>query len=407
MIFPKKFHLSKTKQSALLHQTKEPRSKERRALGAFYRATGASFLSVILIDKQATHIMPEKQRAFVTLATTEEYAKGACVLAASLKQANTAFPAVCLVSETLSKCALLTLGSFFTEVITVPAAFCDVEMHAAIEKSSHALVHHLKRPELKVTFMKIFVWSLVQYEKLIFIDADMLALDNIDDLFERPELAACADAGWPDCFNSGLFVCVPSAKTLQRLIAFALKEGSFDGADQGLLNEFFADWASLSAEHRIPFVYNVTINSHYSYVPAALHFRRRVKCVHFIGAQKPWFYPSHSGQSNAWDAPTPATFDDYLRDWWRIFNEHVKPVIEAVTKALSAEDTSFNTLNSIPGLRSAAWAASPDGTSGAFSGYRVQWRNDVEALCADNRRQLEKPKRLPEIDSNHASDNEQ
>ncbi|KIH62429.1 glycosyltransferase, family 8 [Ancylostoma duodenale] len=34
-------------------------------------------------------------------------------------------------------------------------------------------------------------------------------LQNADELFERPEFSAAADIGWPDCFNSGVFVYVP------------------------------------------------------------------------------------------------------------------------------------------------------------------------------------------------------
>ena len=37
-----------------------------------------------------------------------------------------------------------------------------------------------------------------------------MPLSNIDDLFQFEELSACRDAGWPDCFNTGLFVLKPS-----------------------------------------------------------------------------------------------------------------------------------------------------------------------------------------------------
>ena len=52
---------------------------------------------------------------------------------------------------------------------------------------------------------------------------------NIDDLFDREELSAAPDAGWPDCFNSGVFVYAPSEQTYQNLVAFALSMRSFDG----------------------------------------------------------------------------------------------------------------------------------------------------------------------------------
>jgi len=54
-------------------------------------------------------------------------------------------------------------------------------------------------------------------------------LENIDDLFDREELSAAPDAGWPDCFNSGVFVFCPSLETYRTLVHFALTHGSFDG----------------------------------------------------------------------------------------------------------------------------------------------------------------------------------
>ena len=54
-------------------------------------------------------------------------------------------------------------------------------------------------------------------------------LQNVDDLFDREELSAAPDVGWPDCFNSGVFVYQPSQETYASLLHFALTNGSFDG----------------------------------------------------------------------------------------------------------------------------------------------------------------------------------
>ena len=54
-------------------------------------------------------------------------------------------------------------------------------------------------------------------------------LANIDDLFEREELSAAPDPGWPDCFNSGVFVYQPSVETYTQLLHLASEQGSFDG----------------------------------------------------------------------------------------------------------------------------------------------------------------------------------
>ena len=54
-------------------------------------------------------------------------------------------------------------------------------------------------------------------------------LSNIDELFEREELSAAPDPGWPDCFNSGVFVFKPSNETYNKLLALCTETGSFDG----------------------------------------------------------------------------------------------------------------------------------------------------------------------------------
>ena len=52
---------------------------------------------------------------------------------------------------------------------------------------------------------------------------------NCDELFERDEFSAAPDAGWPDFFNSGVFVFKPSLETYNNLVQFAVSQGSFDG----------------------------------------------------------------------------------------------------------------------------------------------------------------------------------
>ena len=87
----------------------------------------------------------------------------------------------------------------------------------------------LTRPELGVTFSKLHAWRLTQYSKCVFLDADALVLQNVDELFDREELSAAPDIGWPDCFNSGVFVFEPSLETFRNLLDLARQGGSFDG----------------------------------------------------------------------------------------------------------------------------------------------------------------------------------
>ena len=87
----------------------------------------------------------------------------------------------------------------------------------------------LARPELGITFTKLKVWTLTQYKKCVFLDADTLVVQNVDELFDRPELSAAPDIGWPDIFNSGVFVFEPLMSTYHGLLEHAITHGSFDG----------------------------------------------------------------------------------------------------------------------------------------------------------------------------------
>jgi glycogenin glucosyltransferase len=128
--------------------------------------------------------------------------------------------------------------------------------------------------------------------------ARLQVLQNSDELFEREELSAAPDIGWPDMFNSGVFVYRPSVETYRALLALALSEGSFDGqsltilvcscptrcgshyiphlvqfvvfsgGDQGLLNTYFSDWREKEASFRLPFIYNMSSGAIYTYAAA-------------------------------------------------------------------------------------------------------------------------------------------
>ena len=93
-------------------------------------------------------------------------------------------------------------------------------------------------------------------------------LSNCDELFDRQELSAAPDCGWPDCFNSGVFVFSPSMDTFNKLVGHAVTTGSFDGGDQGLLNSYFSDWSTRDISTHLPFTYNMVASATYSYLPA-------------------------------------------------------------------------------------------------------------------------------------------
>ncbi|KAK9740924.1 hypothetical protein RND81_03G071500 [Saponaria officinalis] len=93
-------------------------------------------------------------------------------------------------------------------------------------------------------YSKFRLWQLTDYDKIIFIDADLLILRNIDFLFGFPEISAIGNNA--TLFNSGVMVVEPSNCTFQLLMDHINEIESYNGGDQGYLNEIFTWW------HRIP-----------------------------------------------------------------------------------------------------------------------------------------------------------
>eukprot|EP00794_Sanderia_malayensis_P011399 gene11399-12586_t len=259
-----------------------------------------------------------KEEAFVTLATNDSYATGALVLGDSLKKVNTCKKLAIIVTRDVSQIQRQRLSQLWDYVL-------EVEKLESNDKINLALI---ERPELSVTFTKLKIWTLEQFQKCVFMDADTLVIQNIDDLFERDELSAAPDIGWPDCFNSGVFVFVPSQETYTALIQFADEHGSFDGGDQGLLNMYFKSWITDMSYH-LPFTYNMVSSTSYTYIPAYNHYGSDVKVVHFLGAAKPW--TQHYDYNRSQLVFTPSAKENgqqrhFTQVWWDRYNALPPPV---------------------------------------------------------------------------------
>ncbi|XP_039768449.1 glycogenin-1 isoform X2 [Ornithorhynchus anatinus] len=258
--------------------------------------------------------------SFVTLTTNDTYVKGALVLGSSLQHHRTTKKLTVLITPQVSDSMRKVLEKIYDEVILVDVLDSGDSAHLAL----------MKRPELGVTLTKLHCWSLTQYSKCVFMDADTLVLANIDEIFEREELSAAPDPGWPDCFNSGVFVYRPSIETYNQLLQHASEKGSFDGGDQGLLNTFFSNWATTDINKHLPFIYNLSSISIYSYLPAFKAFGANAKVVHFLGRIKPWNYtydPKTKSVKDEMQDPT-MIHPEFLNLWWDIFTTHILPLLQ-------------------------------------------------------------------------------
>jgi glycogenin glucosyltransferase len=302
------------------------------------------------------------QNAWVTLVTNDGYAIGALVLAQSLHNVETAHRLHVLFTSGVSAPLREQLKSAFDDST-------EVDVMDSADEENLALI---ERPELGVTFTKLHCWRLTQYSKCVFLDADTLVCKNCDELFEHPEISAAPDIGWPDYFNTGVFVFVPSLETYRTLLQFALTYRSFDGGDQGLLNQYFHYWRESGPEHRLSFIYNVTGAAIYGYAAAVRRHKEDIKITHFLGKQKPWI--QHYGSAGG-----VVYLNEFLQQWQEIYTQSVQPHLPASLKSAVKLPSSYNPTSSLPSqlVQSSSNADRTEHTSTSAEGNEREQRYEA------------------------------
>lgn len=227
------------------------------------------------------------------------------MLAHSLRDAGTTKKLAVLVTlDTLSADTIAELKALYDYVIPVER----------IRNANQANLFLMGRPDLAFAFTKIALWRQVQFRKIVYLDADVVTLRALDELFDLDvPFAAAPDIGWPDAFNSGVMVITPNMGEYWALQTLAAAGDSFDGADQGLLNQYYEhkDW------HRLSFTYNCTPNAQYQWEPAYRYYKRDISAVHFIGKDKPWS-TGRAGPSGY------GVYNELLARWWAVYDRHLK-----------------------------------------------------------------------------------
>ncbi|XP_068136853.1 glycogenin-1 [Hyperolius riggenbachi] len=321
--------------------------------------------------------------AFVTLATNDTYVKGALVLGSSLRKHHT----------TRKLCVLITPQVSGNMRKVLDKVFDDVRVVDVLDSEDSARLALMERPELGITLTKLHCWTLTEYTKCVFMDADTLVLANIDDLFKREELSAAPDPGWPDCFNSGVFVYKPSIVTYNDLLDLAKQKGSFDGGDQGLLNAFFCSWPTADIHKHLPFVYNLSSVSIYSYVPAFKAFGGNAKVVHFLGKKKPWNYTYDIKTQTVKGEAQDQFHPEFLQLWWHIYTSRILPlltecgVVKDVAVGLKAEAVT----EAVSQISIVAAAAPPPPPQISSEERRERWeQGQVDYMGADSYENIKK-----------------
>nr|XP_043618230.1 UDP-glucuronate:xylan alpha-glucuronosyltransferase 1-like [Erigeron canadensis] len=170
------------------------------------------------------------REAYVTiLHSADMYVCGAIAVAQSIRMVGSTRDLVILVDDTISDYHKLGLALAGWKIRTI--------QRIRNPKAENGTYN-------EYNYSKFRLWQLTDYKKIIFIDADLLILRNIDFLFQMPEISATGNNG--TLFNSGVMVIEPSNCTFELLMDHINDITSYNGGDQGYLNEIFTWW------HRIP-----------------------------------------------------------------------------------------------------------------------------------------------------------
>ncbi|KAG6421638.1 hypothetical protein SASPL_118195 [Salvia splendens] len=188
-------------------------------------------LPLIGIEEQRYSVSTKRRReAYATvLHSNYVYVCGAIVVAQSIRMSGSDRDLVILVDEYISTSHRVGLESAGWEVRTIQRI-----RNPKAEKDAYN----------EWNYSKFRLWQLTDYDKVIFIDSDLLVLRNTDFLFAMPELSATGNH--EHVFNSGVMVLEPSNCTFRLLMDHVNDFESYNGGDQGYLNEVFTWW------HRIP-----------------------------------------------------------------------------------------------------------------------------------------------------------
>ncbi|XP_074314299.1 putative UDP-glucuronate:xylan alpha-glucuronosyltransferase 5 [Silene latifolia] len=247
------------------------------------------------VSNQYPRAAMKRKQAYVTiLHSSEAYVCGAVALAQSILLTNTTKDLVLLADETISN----------HSIIGLQAAGWKIKR-----------IDRIRSPYAKVTaynawnYTKLRVWQLIEYSKVMFIDSDFIVLRNLDHFFNYPQLAARTDHKF--YFNSGMVIIEPSECLFKTLMNNRLTLMSYNGGDQGYVNEVFTYW------HRL----TTNINSFKFFTKDVEPDKRVVPmdryAIHFFGI-KPWRC-SKDHDCN-WDREdlTKYASDQFHAWWWRV-----------------------------------------------------------------------------------------
>lgn len=227
--------------------------------------------------------------AYITVLTNEDYLLGVKVLKKSMDMVNQSknIPFVVLVPSDANE-------KLLDELKESGISFVQAENF-----TESILQRENKVAYWKETLFKLKVFDLTQFNKIVFLDSDMIVFINLDHLFGLPHMS-CVAAGqelhsdWVK-LNSGLMVIEPSHKEylgLEKLIDRVYRERTAAGfgiGDQDVIQAYYDEVWFESDKLHLSSVYNTMLGyAGYLYKNGDITGLDDIYVYHFAGKEKPW-----------------------------------------------------------------------------------------------------------------------
>eukprot|EP01027_Heterolobosea_sp_BB2_P010012 GEZU01014743.1.p1 GENE.GEZU01014743.1~~GEZU01014743.1.p1 ORF type:complete len:314 (+),score=77.21 GEZU01014743.1:164-1105(+) len=135
------------------------------------------------------------------------------------------------------------------KMITLVTPDVDPEMRRIFEEDGSEVreVGYVENPyegqdkynnRFKYVLVKLLAWNMTEFDRVILLDADLIILENLDELFLCGSF--CAVYINPCIFHTGLMVLQPDAAVFQDMMnKLSRNFESYDGGDQGFLNTYY------------------------------------------------------------------------------------------------------------------------------------------------------------------------
>lgn len=190
------------------------------------------------------NIINNEKRTWLTLLTNDGYLYGVVGLYFSLQEVGTKYPFHCIVTTNLSDETISFLHKIGVQTIMVEPGYVSPSAYEQQVGSGK-----FKYQSVVSFHTKMKMYSFTQFDKIVYLDGDMLVFQNIDELFEKPHLSHCLD-NWnyfrdPNGsyhLNGGLLVFEPNKMPQKELAEYIQNNQDWTFGDESVLMNFFQLW---------------------------------------------------------------------------------------------------------------------------------------------------------------------